>query len=51
MAREAGVAIVEDPGTAAALASGLKPGDYVPVWCWEAVAKILAFVFKQEAQR
>lgn len=50
LAREAGVAVVEDPGLAAALAAGHKPGDYVPQWCWEAMAKILAFVFTKEAQ-
>jgi flagellar biosynthesis protein len=50
LAREAGVAVVEDPALAAALAAGLKPGDYVPQWCWEAAAKILAFVFAKEAQ-
>jgi flagellar biosynthesis protein FlhB len=39
---------VEDPALAAALTAGLKPGDYVPPWCWEAAAKILAFVFAKE---
>ncbi|MDR2069979.1 MAG: EscU/YscU/HrcU family type III secretion system export apparatus switch protein [Treponema sp.] len=51
LARESGVSIVEDPVTAEALAAGFKPGDYVPPWCWEAVAKILAFVFTKETQR
>ncbi|MDR0386455.1 MAG: EscU/YscU/HrcU family type III secretion system export apparatus switch protein [Treponema sp.] len=50
LAREAGVSVVEDPALAAALTAGLKPGDYVPPWCWEAAAKILAFVFAKEAQ-
>ncbi|MDR0377003.1 MAG: EscU/YscU/HrcU family type III secretion system export apparatus switch protein [Spirochaetaceae bacterium] len=49
-AREAGIAVIEDPALAAALTIGHKPGDYVPQWCWEAVAKILAFVFTKEAQ-
>jgi flagellar biosynthesis protein FlhB len=51
LAQEAGVAIVEDPGLAVALAVGCKPGSYAPQWCWEAVAKILAFVFTKEEQR
>jgi flagellar biosynthesis protein len=50
LAREAGVVIAEDPALAAALTAGLKPGDYVPQWCWEAAAKILAFVFAKETQ-
>jgi flagellar biosynthesis protein FlhB len=50
LAREAGIAVVEDAALAMALAAGSKPGDYVPSWCWEAAAKILAFVFTKEAQ-
>jgi flagellar biosynthesis protein len=51
LAQKAGVTIVEDPALAMVLADGFKPGDYVPEWCWEATAKILAFVFAKEAQR
>jgi flagellar biosynthesis protein len=46
-AREAGVSVVEDPGLALLLDSA-KPGDYIPPWCWEAAAKILAFVRAKE---
>jgi len=46
-AKEAGIAIVEDPGLAALLEAA-KPGDYIPPWCWEAIAKILAFVLAKE---
>ena len=46
-AHKAGIAIVEDPGLAALLEAA-RPGDYIPPWCWEAVAKILAFVFARE---
>ena len=46
-ARKAGIAIVEDPGLAALLEAA-KPGDYIPQWCWDAVAKILAFVYAKE---
>jgi len=46
-ARKAGIDIVEDPGLAAMLET-VKPGDYIPFWCWEAVARILAFVMARE---
>lgn len=49
IAREAGVEVVEDP-VLAELLDGSYPGDYVPLWCWEAVAKILAFVLAKERQ-
>jgi flagellar biosynthesis protein len=48
IAREAGIEIVEDPALAALLEAGTKIGDYIPPWCWEAVAKILAFVQARE---
>jgi flagellar biosynthesis protein len=47
LARAAGVEIVEDAALAALLDAG-SPGDYVPAWCWDAVAKILAFVLAKE---
>ena len=48
LAREAGIEIVEDTALAALLDAGVKPGDFIPQWCWEAVAKILAFVLSKE---
>jgi flagellar biosynthesis protein len=48
-ARKAGIAIVEEPGLAAMLEAA-KPGDYIPPWCWEAAAKILAFVLAREQE-
>ena len=60
LAREAGVAVVEDTALAVVLDSwavgrhvGLrvKPGDFIPPWCWEAVAKILVFVTKEGQKR
>jgi len=48
LAKEAGIEIVEDSSLAALLDAGVKPGDFVPPWCWEAVAKILAFVLSEE---
>jgi flagellar biosynthesis protein FlhB len=50
LAREAGILVVEEPGLALALEAGVKPGDYIPIWCWEAAAKILAFVLAKESQ-
>jgi flagellar biosynthesis protein len=46
-AREAGITVVEDPGLALLL-DAAKPGDYIPPWCWEAAAGILAFVLAKE---
>jgi flagellar biosynthesis protein len=48
LAREAGVEIVEDSTLAALLDAGVKPGEWIPPWCWEAVARILAFVLVKE---
>jgi flagellar biosynthesis protein len=48
VAREAGVEIVEDPALAVLLDAGVKPGEWIPPWCWEATAKILAFVLAKE---
>ena len=48
LAREAGIEIVEDHALAALLDAGVKPGDFIPPWCWEALAKILAFVLSEE---
>jgi flagellar biosynthesis protein len=44
LAREAGIEVVEDPSLAALLDAGGQTGDIIPVWCWEAAAKIIAFV-------
>ena len=44
LARESGVTVVEDTALAVLLESNVRPGEMIPVWCWEAVAKILAFV-------
>jgi flagellar biosynthesis protein len=53
IAEKAGIAVVEDAALAALLdsfaaSSGAKPGDFIPPWCWEAAAKILAFVMKMD---
>ncbi|MDR3138299.1 MAG: EscU/YscU/HrcU family type III secretion system export apparatus switch protein [Treponema sp.] len=50
LARDLGIEVVEDPFLAALLDTGIKPGDFVPVWCWEALAKILAFVLEKEGR-
>jgi flagellar biosynthesis protein len=48
LAHEAGITVVEEPALAALLDAGLKTGEIIPVWCWEAAAKILAFVLAKE---
>ncbi|MDR2618716.1 MAG: EscU/YscU/HrcU family type III secretion system export apparatus switch protein [Treponema sp.] len=48
LAREAGVEIVEDSALTALLDAGVEPGEWIPPWCWEGTAKILAFVFSKE---
>jgi len=51
VARESGVAVIEDSVLAALLEAHVSPGELVPVWCWEAVAKILAFVRTEFSHR
>ena len=48
LAREAGVEIVEDSALAVLLDAGVETGNFIPQWCWEAVARILAFVLSKE---
>jgi flagellar biosynthesis protein len=48
LAQEAGITVVEDPSLAALLDEGAQVGDIIPVWCWEAAAKILAFVAAED---
>jgi flagellar biosynthesis protein len=50
LAREAGIEIVEDPALAALLDTQIRAGDFIPVWCWEAAAKILAFVLAEDKE-
>jgi flagellar biosynthesis protein len=48
IAREAGIEIREDAALAALLEAEGTIGEIIPVWCWEAAAKILAFVLTKE---
>jgi len=48
IARQEGIDIVEDSALAALLDAGVEPGNFIPTWCWEAMAKILAFVLSEE---
>ncbi len=48
LARAAGVKIVEDAALAALIDASTEVGDYIPSWCWGAVAEILAFVLAEE---
>jgi len=54
VAEQAGVAVVEDTSLAILLDtwagnSFVRSGDYIPSWCWEAAARILAFVLSNDA--
>jgi flagellar biosynthesis protein len=51
LAEEAGVAVVTDPALAALLNTDIRVGDCIPPWCWEAAARILAFVLAEEGRR
>ena len=48
VAQSAGVEVVEDSALAVLLDTSAKPGDFIPPWCWEAAAKILAFVIETD---
>ena len=50
LAKVAGIEIVEDSSLAALLDAGVNPGEFIPPWCWEAMAKILAFVLSKEGK-
>jgi type III secretion system FlhB-like substrate exporter len=47
LARDAGVAVLEAPELEALL-DVAQTGDYIPEWCWETMAKILAWVIAEE---
>ena len=48
LAKEEGIEIVQDAALASLLDAGAKTGDFIPPWCWETVARILAFVISEE---
>ena len=48
IAKAEGIEVVEDSALALLLDGGVEPGEFIPYWCWEAVAKILAFVLSEE---
>jgi len=50
IAEEAGITVVEDTALAALLDVSAQPGDFIPPWCWEAAAKVLAFVTTANSQ-
>ena len=51
VARDAGVPVVENRVLARALAARAKPGQFIPVELYAAVAEVLAFVYRLKAQR
>ena len=46
LARAAGVPIVENPPLARALFTGVRVGQYIPAALYQAVAEVLAFVWR-----
>ena len=48
IARQEGIEVVEDGTLASLLDVGVDTGNLIPPWCWEAMAKILAFVLSEE---
>ena len=55
-AEEAGVPVLEEAPLAVLLdawagSSAVQSGDFIPPWCWEAAAKILAFVLKNDGKK
>lgn len=51
VARETGVPIVENRLLARALASRAKPGQFIPIDLYQAVAEVLAFVYRMRTRR
>lgn len=50
LAESSGVTIIREDALADLL-EGLEVGSFVPDICWEAVARVLAFVMKAEEKR
>lgn len=50
LARESGVAVVEDPPLARALHRACEIGEHVPEELFEAVARLLAYVYRMEGR-
>lgn len=48
IAQEWGITIVEDATLAQLLEESAPIGSYIPSWCWEAVARILAYIKRKE---
>lgn len=51
IASDAGVPVVPDPPLARALHAAVEVGDHIPEELYEAVAQVLAFVYRTAAQR
>ncbi|WP_297056954.1 flagellar biosynthesis protein FlhB [Thermosulfurimonas sp.] len=51
LAREAGVPVVEDPPLARLLYQRVEVGDYIPEDLYQAVAEVLAFVYRLRGKR
>ncbi len=51
IAKDAGVAVIPDPPLARALHASVEVGDHIPEELYEAVAQVLAFVYRTANQR
>ncbi|MEH3053744.1 MAG: EscU/YscU/HrcU family type III secretion system export apparatus switch protein, partial [Patulibacter minatonensis] len=50
-AKDAGVPVVPDPPLARALHAAVEVGDHIPEELYEAVAQVLAFVYRTASRR
>lgn len=51
LAKESGVPVIPDPPLARALHAGVEVGEHIPEELYEAVAQVLAFVYRTAKQR
>lgn len=50
MAQDLGIQVVQDDILVELIDKSATAGDFIPPWCWTAVAKILAFVIAEEGK-
>lgn len=50
IAQDLGIEVVQDDILVELIDKSASAGDFIPPWCWTAVAKILAFVLAEEGK-
>jgi type III secretion system FlhB-like substrate exporter len=50
IAQDRGIEVVRDDILVELIDKSASAGDFIPPWCWTAVAKILAFVVAEEGK-